>query len=385
VKLAGLWQTQSENYKEPSIYDIVSAFGYTTALRPVSVPDQDISALHGKVIPQSRDEVMSAYWQPLDTAQPVTVSQIAAYHGQGVTARIDWFNKGSRSPTFPIFTHDYRDGQTLLPRDASNGRPATSSFRPTSNTVASVPTFGFVVDNAEASDPVLNSQSADRSAGCTGACGNHVRFFLLRGPDGAVIPGQYLMIMDYSGINYDFQDNVYIVSNVRPAPLLINVGGAGYTDPAGQVWQPDADANGNVLFSPSSAPAEPRTPNTYPYPGTVAGTTNPQLYSTYRAYIDPALPRVLTFNVPLGDGTYDVKLHMTDLYWTAPGQRVFSVSVQGSTPAALSNVDLVAQVGPKTALVQTVPGVVVSGGKLSIALTASVDYGALSGFEVLRR
>ena len=31
------------------------------------------------------------------------------------------------------------------------------------------------------------------------------------------VPGAYVVTMDYSGINYDFQDNVYLMENVRPA------------------------------------------------------------------------------------------------------------------------------------------------------------------------
>ena len=37
---------------------------------------------------------------------------------------------------------------------------------------------------------------------------------------GGVIPGAYLMTMDYGSsetVNYDFQDNVYLLENVEPA------------------------------------------------------------------------------------------------------------------------------------------------------------------------
>ncbi|WP_310584523.1 malectin domain-containing carbohydrate-binding protein, partial [Deinococcus sp.] len=200
---------------------------------------------------------------------------------------------------------------------------------------------------------------------------------------------EYVQKLEYLGIscdiNYDFNDNMYVVTNVRPAPLLLNVGGPAFTDPAGQFWQPDRDANGNAVFSPDSAPNEPQAPNPYPYAGPIGNTTNPQLYRTYRGFIDPSLPRVLTFNVPLGDGIYDLKLHMADLFWTTAGKRIFSVSVQGVTPPSLSNIDIVAAVGPKNALVRSLTGVQVTGGKMTISLNASVDYGAMSGIEIFRQ
>ena len=49
--------------------------------------------------------------------------------------------------------------------------------------------------------------------------GHSIRFYALRDENGNVIPNTYLMAMDYTGIsysNYDYQDNIYIVKNVKP-------------------------------------------------------------------------------------------------------------------------------------------------------------------------
>lgn len=32
-----------------------------------------------------------------------------------------------------------------------------------------------------------------------------------------VIPNAYIMAMDYAGINYDYNDNVYLITNIKPA------------------------------------------------------------------------------------------------------------------------------------------------------------------------
>src|SRR4029434_7759855 len=76
--------------------------------------------------------------------------------------------------------------------------------------------FGFRVDG-EWSDPTLNGPVA----GNPDDQGHHVRFWVLRDKSGNIVPNTYLMSMDYSGINYDYQDNVYIVTNLKPfsAPL----------------------------------------------------------------------------------------------------------------------------------------------------------------------
>ena len=379
ITLAGLFQTYSENGVEPSVGQIASLFGYSSLI-PASTTE--IGALSGRVTPQTSDEVLSGYWQPLDSAQPVKVTQIAAFHNQGTYGFLSRYDKGNPGGTSVLYTHNRLDSQSILPRNEDGSPLTTATFTPTGGNA----TFGFKTDGGAYSDPVLNPQLNACTGGKTNVfCGNFVRFFQLYGPGRTPMPGQYLMIMDYTGGNYDYNDNMYVVSNVRPAPLLLNVGGPAFTDPAGQVWQPDRDANGNAVFSPDSAPNEPQAPNAYPYAGPIGNTANPQLYTTYRGFIDPSLPHVLTFNVPLGDGTYDLKLHMADLFWTTAGKRIFSVSVQGVTPPGLSNIDIVGAVGPKNALVKSLTGVQVTGGKITISLSASVDYGAISGIEILRQ
>jgi hypothetical protein len=46
-----------------------------------------------------------------------------------------------------------------------------------------------------------------------------VRFFPLKNADNSVVPDTYIVTMDYSGasINFDFNDNIYIISNIKPA------------------------------------------------------------------------------------------------------------------------------------------------------------------------
>ncbi len=370
VVLAGLWQSQSENGQEPDIFQIRAAFGYNGTF---TGGEPSINQ-KGLVRPQG-DEVMGGYFQRADTSQPVTIQQLAAYHTQGNTATLSWYAKGSGSST-SIFTHAGIDGQTVLPRLSNlSAGLSRGSFSPSAGT------FGFKVDG-EWSDPAKNSQTADRNNGCGRPCGQHLRFFTIKDRAGVLIPNTYYMIMDYSGINYDYNDVNYIISNIKPAPMLINVGGAGFTDPSGNVWLSDKDQNGDAIFTPTAAINEPTTA----YNGAIQNTTNPALYRTYRGRTSdltvPQDQRIIDFEVPLNNGTYQVKLHFAELNWTQAGKRVFDVYAENNL--VIPNLDIFQQSGGRyTALVEPLT-VDVKDGKLSIVLKASVDFPSLSGIEIVR-
>ena len=44
--------------------------------------------------------------------------------------------------------------------------------------------------------------------------GPYVRIFLALDEDGNVIPNMFLVIMDYTGINYDYNDNIFVIEGV---------------------------------------------------------------------------------------------------------------------------------------------------------------------------
>ncbi|WP_229723777.1 malectin domain-containing carbohydrate-binding protein, partial [Deinococcus aerolatus] len=379
IQLSGLWQSVSENNQEPYLEDIVqTAFGFKT----VFAPSKNNNALNGinqkgKVTPQG-DEVIAPYWQRADSSQPVTVQQLAAYHTQGDTSKLRWFTKGAADSN-TVLTQKGVDAQSVLPRRDGSEELAITTFMP------SAQTFGFKVDS-ENSDPTLNNQTKDRSNGCKDPCGQHVRFFKAKDPKGNVMPNTYLLIMDYAGINYDYNDNIYLISNIKPAPILINVGlagnGASTTDPAGNVWVSDRDRNGYALFAPATAKDEPAggsNPNL-----DILGTTNDALYRSYRGNVGivPQTDRQISFNIPLENGPQTLKLHFADLAHTTPGKRVFDVTAEGQK--VLSDLDIVKDAGGgNTALVKTV-NTTVSDGILNLTLSASVDYPSLAGIEIVR-
>ena len=70
-----------------------------------------------------------------------------------------------------------------------------------------------------------------------------------------------------------------------------------------------------------------------------------------------------SYSIPAPNGTCDVVLTFVEPNKTAPGQRVFGVSVQGAT---LPNIDVYAAVGLRKPYVLTVPSVKVDSGAIAI-------------------
>jgi hypothetical protein len=165
-------------------------------------------------------------------------------------------------------------------------------------------------------------------------------------------------------IAYDDAGNESDLSNeilYQPAhPTVIwtvNAGGPKYTDGQGIIYR------GNTQFSTGWA-------STTPAP--IAGTTDDRLYQSER-YGD------FSYGIPVENGDYLVTLRFAEIYWTQPGQRVFNVLMEGSK--VISNLDLVAKVGPNKAYDVILP-VHVTDGQLNIKFKSVADYAKVSAIMV---
>ncbi len=204
IPLAGWWQLHSENSNEPSLQSIVNLIeGWTTNINSKPIPELNESTSTTNSSPTYYgEEVVSSYWMAADPSIAVNVQQIAAYHTQGNTGSTYWYPQGSSSRN-KLFTTAADDGQTLLPYATGTTTPAAANFTSTG-------TFGFDLDG-EFSDDSMNPY---RSGG-----GHDIRFFPVRDVNGNIVPNSYVVTMDYASTtaNFDFQDNVYMVSNIHPA------------------------------------------------------------------------------------------------------------------------------------------------------------------------
>jgi hypothetical protein len=202
VSLAGS-RTKPEGGNEPSLVQVISLFGYKTVILG---PGQSINE-HG-LIHAVGDEVLSVFWKAVDPTRPVGVLQLCAYHTRGGTGPIAWHAKGSTT-LHTIVTSGGNSAQSVLPRkNGSTTAAATGTFTPGG-------VFGLKV-SGEWTDNTKNNVAKDMQNGCPGPCGHHVRFWPAKDEAGNVVAGAFLVAMDSASGNYDYNDDVYIISNVAP-------------------------------------------------------------------------------------------------------------------------------------------------------------------------
>ncbi|MFA6086162.1 malectin domain-containing carbohydrate-binding protein [Mucilaginibacter sp.] len=203
VLLSGIWQKEGEGVNEPYAQQIINAFGFTSIVGYA----HDDNGIEGKTRVPNSSEVNANYFVRVDNTKPVTVYQVAAYHGCCLSVEsIRYFDKGSSSNR-NVFTHNNLDGQSVLPRlIGSSTVLAQGSFTPTGK-------FGLRV----------GSSSTDRNQNVDSLIG--IRILKAFDGQGNIIPNAYFLDCDYLGTpftNYDYQDNIYYVENMRPDSGTVN-------------------------------------------------------------------------------------------------------------------------------------------------------------------
>ena len=162
---------------------------------------------------------------------------------------------------------------------------------------------------------------------------------------------------DDAGNESDFSNEI-LYQPAHPSVIwTVNAAGPKYTDGQGIIYR------GNTQFSTGYA-------NTTT--AAIAGTMDDRLYQSER-FGD------FSYAIPVTNGDYLVTLKFAEIYWTQPGQRVFNVLMEGVK--VISNLDLVAKVGPNKAYDVTLP-VHVTDGQLNIKLKSVVDYAKVSAIMV---
>lgn len=208
IYLNGLWQKLGEGSNEPYAQEMINTFGFKTSTGfGHTDPDK------GDPLKVKGDQILSSNFLRADNTKPVYVIQMGAYHGCCVSSeKIMWYAKGSTT-TNTIFTHIPKDGQRLLPRKSEPSSIATSTFTPSG-------AFGFKTGTKDYTDPALNPG---------GKIG--LRVWKAKDENGNIIPNSFIISNDYLGTtatNYDYNDNMYFVRNIRP-----EVGTAYYSELSG--------------------------------------------------------------------------------------------------------------------------------------------------------
>ena len=146
--------------------------------------------------------------------------------------------------------------------------------------------------------------------------------------------------------------------------LRIEAGNASnYTDSASNVWAADTGfTGGNTVDRGSIA---------------IANTIDDKIYQTERYGMS-------AFSATVDNGAYTLNLHFAETYSAigTVGERVFSISVEGTAPAALQNIDVYSAVGQNAALVKSVP-VTITDGALDLVFTSSALSPIINGIELV--
>lgn len=203
--LAGAFMQYPEGGREIYLAQLVnSAFSYKINL---GANKQGGLSSSSRSSAKAGEEVRSSYWRVADSSQPVTATQIAAFHScckDRTTFQI--IPKGKTSAVATMY-HAAAYGQTIYPRN-ENGSTYTS--------VTTRYTLPFELR--------VSGYSSDPSKG-VGNGNLGLRFWPLRTSSGTVVANTYLLAMDYvqkgcgstSNANCDYNDNVYILKNIKPS------------------------------------------------------------------------------------------------------------------------------------------------------------------------
>ncbi|MCU7548260.1 DNRLRE domain-containing protein [Chitinophagaceae bacterium LB-8] len=196
LALNGFWQRQGEDVFEPSAQAIINVFGFKTKTGFSSTDPDD-----GDPSKPKGDEILSSYFVRADASKPITIRQMSAYHGCCTfTETFRWHLKGSNTLN-AVFTHIGRDAQSMLPRRSLPTNPAEGSFTPTG-------AFGFRIGSQDWTDTLKNT---GHKIG--------IRVWKAYDANGQIIPNTYIVSNDYLGTqftNFDYNDNTYYVTNIRP-------------------------------------------------------------------------------------------------------------------------------------------------------------------------
>jgi hypothetical protein len=142
--------------------------------------------------------------------------------------------------------------------------------------------------------------------------------------------------------------------------VRIHAGGGAYTDSNGNLWAVDANFTGGNTFSTSHV---------------IANTTDQPLYQTERW-------GNAVYNISVPDGPYKVTLKYSENFFTAPGQRVFDVLLNGTKVEAAF--DIFAAAGSAFTAVDKSYTVTASGGTgITLSFNAITDNPKIDAIQVV--
>jgi hypothetical protein len=209
-----------ENSMEPNRSQLVDAVGYKTNVG-TGLPKDDVNA---------GEELRAPYWRRANTGSPVQLFPLARYSSRtiGTTGTTSWYNFGSSTLTQLYGFAGCGNGCQLNP-DGTMGPNEDGGENqkllpvPTSSNTGFAPSGAFGIA-LRASGETMFSDDAKNDAPGTNSNTHNFRFWPMRDLGGNIVPNAYVVGIDL-GLdnltnptkNWDYQDFMYVLSNVRPA------------------------------------------------------------------------------------------------------------------------------------------------------------------------
>ncbi|HEV2545696.1 MAG TPA: carbohydrate-binding protein [Methylobacterium sp.] len=217
IDLAGFWQARDEGGQEPNVNEIWKIFGFGNVIEGLTLRgggENSVLSTNDVFAKTDETEVLSPYWRIADGVTQAKVTQIAAFHGTG-GATLHIHNPGDKGANVRFWDHEGTDNQRLLPNAGNDTTFATRTFDRVAipDAWAGNDIFGISVAGLS-TDPRLNPRGNVEVPGAQQ--GHTVKMFQALDAQGKVIPNVYLGVMDYTGINYDYNDNLFVIEGVTP-------------------------------------------------------------------------------------------------------------------------------------------------------------------------
>jgi arabinoxylan arabinofuranohydrolase len=209
-----------------------------------------------------------------------------------------------------------------------------------------------------------------KTCAITGATGRHDVYFVFTGGTGTLFNFEWYNFTQTSVTPTFTVTNTPITPSPTPVTKstwrVLAGSTSAYTDSQGNIWSSDSNYNSGTAYSTTTTVS-----NALPAASDMA------LYQTERY----GNPFTYSFNVPAG--SYQVSLKFAETYFTAAGQRIFNLSINGTQ--VLTNFDIYASAGAAgKALDRVFNNIAPSNGVITIQFgTASVDNAKVDAIQII--
>jgi hypothetical protein len=205
VTLRGLGTLGLFGGNEPSLQWILDTYQI-----PVHVGDSKPSDSELNQPPTTPNDEVPMMMMQEATPGPVTVQPIAVFSNAATPALGFGYYTYTSSGAITSqdeFTVPSPDVQTINPHLDGN-----SSFDPGSSI------FGLYTRWPAYANRLVYTEDFRNTWQTNAKLRHNVRFYPMKNTDGSLVPNTYVMAVE-EALNHDFQDGVFIVSNITPAPL----------------------------------------------------------------------------------------------------------------------------------------------------------------------